>query len=87
MAPNRPLVERRLPDPAAVLRRLTYMMRHLVEDLVDSAQRSGSPVRDVALGIASRPPSDPGDRPYGGCPYLSSVPSIAHAAPPVAAIH
>lgn len=77
----------RLPDPAAVLRRLMLMMRHLVEDLVDSADRRGCPVSEVALGIAARPPSDPGARPYGGCPYLSSVPSIAHAAPPVAAIH
>lgn len=77
----------RLPDPAAVLRRLTIMMRNMVDDLVDSAHRRRCPVRDVALGIASKPPSDPGGRPYGGCPYLSSVPSIAHAAPPVATIH
>lgn len=75
----------RLPDPPAVLRRLTLMMRQMLEDLTATAIRRGCPVRDVALAIAAQPSPEIGGRPYGGSPYLRRLASMTHAAPPVAA--
>ncbi|HET9894919.1 MAG TPA: Glu/Leu/Phe/Val dehydrogenase dimerization domain-containing protein [Streptosporangiaceae bacterium] len=76
----------RLPDPPAVLRRLTLMMRDLVGDLTESAARHRAQVRDIALAIAAQPSPDAGGRPYGGSPYLRNLPSMTHASLPVAAV-
>jgi glutamate dehydrogenase (NAD(P)+) len=60
------------PSLDAVLRDLGHLMRELVTDVADTAQRAGTSPRRAALDIAAHNVTSDGDRPYGHCRYLVS---------------
>ena len=64
---------------AAVLERVSHLMRELVDDLVETARREDASVRSVALDLAASRAGSNGERPYGSCPYLAATAAVGMA--------
>ena len=68
----------RPPAPADVLDGLTAMMHQIMAHLAGVARQGGLSLRGAAEKVAAEAPVSPGDRPYGGSPYLAEI-SLARA--------
>ena len=61
---------------AAVLERVSHLMRELADDLIETARREEDSVRSVALALAASRAGSNGERPYGSCPYLAATAAV-----------
>lgn len=62
------------PSPGAVLDVVEVLVDELVTDVLGAAEARGLPPSQVGLDIAAAAPVHPDRPPYGGSPYLPSVP-------------